>query len=313
MNRKLLIAFDNLQNFQNILQYFLLMFAGQSDLDLKILTNEPVYTGEGSKALLESGDLLSVIDNTTRKKFIDRKKQIAAAGEKLAAGGFDKERIDTEVRLSQSGITSEIVFEAQKHQFDAILISKRDLSRLEKMIKGSTSTEILKKNDDIPLWLISGAVNSRKILVPVDCSPHTLDAVDHLAFILKDNAGVEILLFHSCSLLAGEHITPKEDFYEKWGKEWCDEHLKGDAGGHFHFLAPEQILREAGFPPERVSRLQTRTGIEPGQQIVYYVRSNPVGTIVMGRRHHDVNKGIFRGVSDRVLANVRNVALWVVG
>ena len=96
-------------------------------------------------------------------------------------------------------------------------------------------------------------------------------------------------------------------------QEWCDEHLKGEEDDHFHFHASEQILKDAGFPMERVHRLETHKGIEPGQQIVYHIKHDHYGTIVMGRRGKDVGKGVFRGVSDRVLANVENVAIWIVG
>ena len=47
--------------------------------------------------------------------------------------------------------------------------------------------------------------------------------------------------------------------------------------------------------------------------IVHHVKHDGFGTIIMGRRHKDVSKGIFQGVSDRVLANVADVAIWIVG
>ena len=148
--------------------------------------------------------------------------------------------------------------------------------------------------------------------MPVDCSVHTLKAVDHLGFILQSDPEVKITLFHSCSLLAHEHITPKEKFYEKWGKEWCDQHLRGDDDGHFHFHAAEQILKENGIPVGHIYRLQLKSGIEPAQMIVREVKKHSYSSIVMGRRL-DKEKNIFKGVTDRVLANVQDVALWIVG
>ncbi len=78
------------------------------------------------------------------------------------------------------------------------------------------------------LWIVSGEPSGRHFMVPVDCSIHTLNAVDHLGFMLR-------------------------------GDEERD-----------------------------------------------------YSTIVMGRRL-DEEKNIFKGVSDRVLANIDNAALWVVG
>lgn len=193
-----------------------------------------------------------------------------------------------------------------------MVLGKRDLSLLEKMISGSISFELWIKEHSIPLWIVSGNSNTRNFLVPVDCSVHTLRAVDHLGFILQGDPEAEVSLFHSCLLLASEHITPKEKFHEKWGKEWCDQHLRGDADGHFHFHAAKPLLKESGIPAGHIHRLRIASGIDPAQMIVREVKKHSYSTIVMGRRL-DKEKNIFKGVTDRVLANVQDVALWVVG
>ena len=130
--------------------------------------------------------------------------------------------------------------------------------------------------------------------------------------MLQGDEKADITLFHSCSLLADKHITPREKFYEKWGKEWCDQHLRGDENGHFHFHAAEQILKENNMPAEHIHCIHQQSGIEPAQMITREMKKRTYSTIVMGRRL-DEEKNIFKGVSDRVLANIDNAALWVVG
>lgn len=313
MEKKVLVAVDTSEYCKNIQQYFCTMFARQPEIRCKLLSIVPCYVGQASRDWLDQQDLMATIDSATRKKISACKEHIKKTKEKFLKCGFQESQIETEVRLSKEAVVADIIHEAKKGQYDAIVIGKKDLSALEKMIAGSVSAEVLKKNNGLPVWIVNGKIKSQKILVPVDCTPHTLDAVDHLAFILKDNPHAEVMLFHSCSLLASEYIAPKEQFYEKWGKEWCDEHLQEEEDNHFHFHAPEQILKEAGFPSERVHRMKTEKGIEPGQQIVHHVKHDNYGTIVMGRRHKDVSKGIFKGVSDRVLANVKDVAVWIIG
>lgn len=230
----------------------------------------------------------------------------------MRGAGFKDELIVGEVVFSYGSVSIPLLHHAQTGGYDAMVLAKRDLSLLEKMISGSISSELLRKNHAIPLWLVSGNPRTGNFLVPVDCSEHTLRAVDHLGFILRGDPAVEITLFHSCSLLAAEHITPREKFHERWGRKWCDQHLKGDADGHFHFPAAEQILKESGIPANHIHRLLLDTGIEPAQVIVREVKKRAYGTIVMGRRL-DKEKNLFKGVSDRVLANVNDVALWIVG
>lgn len=313
MERKILVTVDNSRYCRKILSYLCELFGQQPEIKFHLLSIVSHSTSQAAKDWLDQKDLFSTVDNLARKKFLACKLHMANAKKKFLACGFSEEQIETSVRFSQQSVVGDIIQEARRGLYDAIVIGKKDLSRLERMVVGSVSAEILKKNNGLPVWVVNGDIKTRKILVPVDCSLHTLNGVDHLAFIIKDNPRVEVTLFHSCSLFASEQITPKEHFYEKWGKDWCDKYLKGEADGHFHFSAPEQILKEAGVPPERVRRLENKSGVEPGQMIVHHVKKDGFGTIVMGRRHKDVSKGIFQGVSDRVLANVSDVAIWIVG
>ncbi len=311
--RKILVAVENTVYYRKIPQYLRSLFSGQHDVVFYFHTVVHHYGSQASAELLDPQDILATLGNTERKKFSGCKTYLRELKEEFVKHGFAENQIETEVSISSSGVANQIIHTAIHGKFDAIVMGKKNLGLLEKVVLGSISSNILAQNDRIPVWVVNGNIQSDKVLVPVDCSPHTLDATDHLGFILKNNPVVDITLFHSCSMLAQEKIYPKDLFYEKWGKEWVDQHLQGDADGHFHFHAPEQILREHGFPMERVHRLQTDSGIEPGQQIVRLVKHEGYGTVVMGRRHKDISKGIFQGVSDRVLANVSDVALWVVG
>ena len=313
MERKILVGVDQSYYCQNILNYLCELFARQPEVKFHLLSIVSYSGSQTAKDLLEQNDLLSTVDNHTRKRFVDCKAHLRNSRKKLLACGFFENQIEVSVKLSRLGIIKDIIHEAKTGLYYALVIGKKDLGLLARMISGSISGGLIKENAGLPFWIVSGKANSPKFIFPVDCSPHTLDAADHLAFIIKDNPNIEITLFHSCSLLAGEEISPKEQFYEKWGKDWCDEHLKGEDEGHFHFSAPEQILKDGGVSPERIHRLKSKAGIEPGQMIVHHVKYGGYGTIVMGRRHKDVSKGIFQGVSDRVLANVSDVAVWIIG
>lgn len=315
MERKVLIGIDETNYYTNILDYLSVNFLNQPQVKFHLHSVVPCHKSEASREWLDEQELLNIIDPTTRKKLVSLKHHLLDAKAQFTRCGFPEQDITTGAHLAKSGIVNDLIHEAQSKDYDAIVIGKRDLGVLGKMIQGSFSADMLTRNHTIPLWIINGAITSHKFFMPVDCSPRTLNAADHLGFILKDNPRAEIILFHSASMLANEEVVPKEKFHAKWGKEWCDEHLSGEESekGHFHFHAPEQLLREAGFPMERVHRLKSKKGIEPAQMIVHHVKDGEYGTIVMGRRGKDVSKGIFRGVSDRVLANVENIAVWILG
>lgn len=94
-----------------------------------------------------------------------------------------------------------------------------------------------------------------------------------------------------------------------FGAEWCQEHLFADED---LFHAPEQLLREAGFDMTHVHRLQDSKGLEPARDIALQAWHKDFGTIVMGRRDPDVRKGVLGGVSDRLLANTTDLAIWLI-
>jgi len=313
MERCLLVAIDETPCSTDVVHYLKMLFAQQADLRFHLLGIVHGPFSQAGKSMLSDQELLASADTSTRNRVADFGKHIHYLRDKMVGAGIKVENLTAEVRLLRSTVAEDLLFAARNGQFDGLAMGKRNIGLLGKMLLGSVSTEVLQQNHDIPLWVVGGRIASPSFFVPVDCSPHSLRAVDHLAFILGGNPQATITLFHSCSMFSAEKITPVEEFYRYWGKEWCDLHLRGEEDGHFHFQAAEQLLRQAGFSMKRVRRLRIKGGVEPGQQIVRHVKHEPYGTLVMGRRGKEVDKGIFRGVSDRVLANVEGVAVWIVG
>ena len=312
MERKLLVAIGNTGLDNTTINYLISLFQKSTDVKFHLLSVVPLHGVTESQRLLDDLETVATSDPVALKKRKAARSHLLDSGKKLQTAGFNDDQISSEVGLSWGSVSAPLLQQGQAGSYDAMVLGKRDLSLLEKMIRGSISSELWIKLHSIPLWLVSDNPDTRNFLVPVDCSVPTLRAVDHLGFILQGDLEAEVTLFHSCSLLAGEHLTPKEKFYERWGREWCDQHLRGDGDGHFHFHAAEQVLKESGIPAGHIHRLRIASGIEPAQMIVREVKKHSYSTIVMGRRSAK-EKNIFKGVTDRVLAHVHDIALWIVG
>ena len=312
MEIRILVAIGNTGLDDVTVDYLGTLFKGSGDVRFDLLSVVHIEGVTESQRLL--GDIASVALShpIALKKKTVASTHLSILKAKLQAAGFAEEQIDCQAVFSYSGVADTLLQKGQSGIYDAIILAKRDISSLQKMLLGSISATLWQKDHSVPLWIVSGKPANRNFLVPVDSSLHTLDAVDHLAFILQGDKEAEIFLFHSSSMLADQHITPKEKFYEKWGKEWCEQHLEGDADGHFHFHAAEQILKESNIPANHIHHIHDESGIEPAQMIIKALKAHGYSTIVMGRRL-DREKNIFKGVSDRVLAKIDNVALWVVG
>ncbi|MCA1766569.1 MAG: universal stress protein, partial [Desulfobulbaceae bacterium] len=226
MERKILVAIGNTARDNTIISYLDGLFPDRSEVSLHLLNIVTLHNVAESQQLLGDPEQAATSSPASLKKGAEARRHLNDLQEKLRGAGFKDELIVGEVLFSYGSVSIPLLHHAQTGGYDAMVLAKRDLSLLEKMISGSISSELLRKNHVIPLWLVSGNPRTRNFLVPVDCSEHTLRAVDHLGFILRGDPAVEITLFHSCSLLAAENITPREKFHERWGREWCDQHLK---------------------------------------------------------------------------------------
>lgn len=312
MERKILVAIGNTELDNITVKYLGNLYQGRHDVIFDLLSVVPIQGVTASQQLLGDSNSIAISHPSALRKKAVAERHLSALKKKLHESGFGEEQVRCDAVFALTSVAVTLLQSGQSGLYDAIILAKRDISGLQKMLATSISTILWQKDHSIPLWIVSGKPAGRHFLVPVDCSIHTLNALDHLGFMLQGSEKADITLFHSCSLLADKRITPIEDFHDKWGKEWCDQHMKKDKDGRFHFHAAKQILKENNIPIERIHCIQQQSGIEPAQVITREMKKHTYSTIVMGRRL-DKEKNIFKGVSDRVLANINNTALWVVG
>lgn len=310
MEKKILVAVDGSIYSNNTIQYLGTLFDRQEEVKMHLLSLIPCSSLPHGKEWMDELELLNCLPPDARKRLRSAKTFMKTATDKFAELGIKPERITTEVKLARQSITNDIIGEARKGLFDALVIGRRGITKLEELVIGSISEEILKKCHDVPIWIIDGNVDSRKFLVPIDGSFPSMMAVDHLAHIVQDCGHCQITLFHSSAMLSsGGDIVPS-DFYEQWGRKWCEEHMSRP-DSLFH--APKQLLLEGGIPEDNIRWLHTSKGIEASRQILRQALIDDYGTIVIGRRGKGAKKGVFRGVSDRVVLMGDQVAIWIVG
>jgi nucleotide-binding universal stress UspA family protein len=310
MEKKLLIAVDASVYSSNTLHYLEQLFAHLADIRLHLLTVITCTPSQAPDAWLDDLELLSTLSPEEQKRYAAAKKFLRSAVERLGRNGIGTAQVTTELKISTANPAVEVLNAARKGKFDALVLGRRGVSKLEELIMGSVSSTMFEKCHDVPIWIIDGQVDSRKFLVPVDGSHFTLQAVDHLCFMLKDNPHAEVTLFHSAAMFAQKQDLSMGYCNRFLPQEWCREHSH-DAD--LYFLAPLQMLINSGFPPERIHRLETKKGMYPSRQIVRQALIDDFGTIVIGRRDKEIVKGVFGSVTEKVVAMSVNTAVWIVG
>lgn len=308
--RKVLVAIDGSLYSANSISYMTRLFEGVAAMEFHLFSIIAASIPESQLAWINEDDLEHTLDPIDLGKYKTIENCMMKADQLLARHGIGPHQVKRVIRLARGGVAHDLLHEARAGMYDSLLIGRRGLGMVQEMVLGSVSKAVLQKCHDVPIWLIDGQIDSRKFLVPIDGTVHSLRAVDHLAFILRGNPHAEVTLFHSPQMFAGKPEMNIAAFQAIWGEEWCAAHLTGP-DRLFH--APEQLLLENDFPPARLHRLETRLGLYPSRQIVRQALVDDFGTIVMGRRPGDASKGLFGGVTDKVLTLAEQVAIWIVG
>ena len=312
MERKILVALDGSIQDSHTINYIDMVFRNQPEIIFTFATVLPSPSLSESRRLLDSEELEHPSDGASLAKKTKHQKHHKAVISQLVSRGFEAEQFETLTVFSPTNPAIKLYNIGQKQLYDALLLASRGLDMLTTLITGSTSQTLLKKSHTMPIWVLNGEPRNAHFMIPVDCSSHCMAAVDHLAFILHDNPNATITLFHATSFIKTNPNTEQDRCYLKWGKEWQEEVNCPDTTSHYHFFAAQMILKEAGFPTTRTNTASPMLDIEPARAITRYSEKNHFDTIVLGRRP-DSDKGFFRGVSDRVLANTKDCAVWIVG
>ena len=307
-DKKILVAIDGSVYSLNSLDYLIRLFQGDPNLSIHLLAIVS-ESGSGQNWMYEV-DPYRQHSAVSERRRITAEKFLRDAKARLLRNGFkdDSVTFSAEITASQSAIA--IHHEANKGIYDALVIGRRGMGKVGELFFGSVSAYLVEKCHEVPLWIIDGEITSDRFLMAVHCKPESLLAADHLAYITKSCPDSEILLYHSNLLFGTDQKANPEEFHPIWGKEWCDEYLDPD---NFLFYAHARVLKENGVEPDRIVQLPMGRNLYVSRDLIKQAHKHKCGTVVMGRRSRDAEKGLFGGVSDQTLLQAENMALWLVG
>jgi len=306
--RKILVAVDGSIYSANSVDYLSRMFTRDSGLSVHLLA--VVSTAGSDQNWMFDVDPLRGESGLTEGKRRSADRALRDASERLIRNGWDEKRITREVLISRASIPTAIHHAAIHGRYDALLVGRRGIGKVGEMFFGSVSSWLVGNCHELPLWIIDGEVKAHRFLLAVHCLPQSLMAADHLAFMMQADEECEICLYHSLSLFGSCTPPPLEEFHRQWGRKWCEKHL--DLDNHL-FEAHARILIEGGVAPERIHRLAPGKDLYVSHDLIRRATRHDCGTIVIGRRGREADKGILGGVSDRTLLMAQDLAVWLVG
>ena len=213
------------------------------------------------------------------------------AAKALVAMGVPKSRIRTRFKYREYSTAQDILTEAHRGLYDAVVLGHRGVSSLEQFWNPSVGLTLLDSQFAVPLWICRRPDYTRKnVLLCVDGSGPSLCMVDHAGFVMVTEGDHNVTLF-SVQLphLEDETVT-----------------------GHIFGLARKTLLGN-GVPAERI-QTKTVSHPDPAAAILEEARRGQYAVVAMGRtgRTHGFHKRIIMGsVSSSVFSGLEGAVLWV--
>jgi len=134
-------------------------------------------------------------------------KALRNAGRLLEESGFPQNKTLCQYRTKAMTTAKDILQEAQKGKYDAVVLGRRGTTRLEEALGSSVSMQVLEQERSMPIWICRHIDSSRSgVLLCVDGSEPSLRIADHVGFILEGQTDHGVTLFH----VPGKETEPAE-------------------------------------------------------------------------------------------------------
>ena len=204
--------------------------------------------------------------------------------------GCPADRIHLKSAPAKLGTVKDIAAEAEEGLYDAVVLGRRGLSWFDEIFDDSISHRLLWESISFPLWVCRNPMRHRKnVLLCMDGSDQALRVADHVGFILRDEPGHGVTVFHNRaqSLPEGHGL----------------EDIMGRA---------EAILKQNGIEEERINYL-VKSSKDPAGLILKEAQEGEYAAVAIGRTggKPTTMANIFGSTSLTLLRRLEGSALWI--
>lgn len=309
MKKKVAIAVDDSGQAMEAVAYAAMLSRSLPEITFVLIHIHPPV----SQYLVDEAHLSAKAQSTLEN--ITQRHQESAQGtfdklcRKMKEQGVDAACIERKSRARQIGVAEDLLSLCQAESYDALIVGRRGVSRLQELIMGSVTTNLVEHSQLTPIWVVDGEIDAVPILLAVDGSQGALRALDHVCFMVSGARQPRLAMVHvrpKLSEYCEITITPEESAGLEEIVEQGDRHCLED----FHARAV-QTMKRYDLNPDDILLRSIEGPFSTAQAIVDHAVKNAFGTIVMGRR--GATRSLFTGsVSRKVLQKVSNHAVWIV-
>lgn len=308
MQKEILIAVDDSSHSRCAVEYAASMADVISELEFTLLHVQPpissYVTEEAEKNPQTRAKLNQIIkrNQAAAEIVLDRYQKV------MLAVGIPASRIKTVSRPRMHGIAKDVLAYGLLGSFDAIITGRRGLSKMQEVVMGSVTSKLIEHSEVTPVWVVNDNQAQHNILMAVDGSEGALRAVDHVAFMLKDNAAITVTLLHVKPRIGDTHVIE----FDTSDDDLSEIILEGERRRVKNFFGhAREMFRKHGIRENQLNVLEVNCTANIGKTVVNEARKGGFGTIVVGRT--GLNASFFFGSVSRYVLNAdTNAAVWLV-
>lgn len=307
MEKKILIAVDPSIYTVNALKYAA-MIAKRIDATFSLIHIQPTISSFLQEEAKKDPESMKKLKSMNEKYSEDAVTVFEYCIDRFTRFGVKRDKIECFSPMKAHSVAKDIIAHANMKLYDAVLVGRRGLTKIQETLMGSLSKSLLENSQLIPLWVVDGDVNSERILLAVDGTTNSFRAVDHLCFMHSGNTEARITLLHvmpAFGSFSGIKFDEKEC-------DTCNIDLAADNKklDNFYGLARKRF-HDAGLTEKQIDVKAIKCTANIGKAIICEAEKGHYGTIVIGRRKS--GPAIFSSsVSLNVVGSISNMAAWVV-
>jgi nucleotide-binding universal stress UspA family protein len=309
MKKKVLIAVDPSVHTRSALQYAAQITGEVREAAFVLFHVQPRVSDYLAEEAAKSAKGRAELESLNRKNKEDARSLLADLRQLLAAQGVDAPNIEEKTLPRRAGVAEDILNEAEKGRYDAVLVGRRGISAFQELFVGSVANNLLFHSVQIPVWVVDGKAPRGNVLIAVDGSVNSMRAVDHAAFMLEgnDRIGVEMLhvqprLGDFCDIDAGAPEAADLQAVLNEANDRCLADFRAQA---------YRRLQEAGLTDSQIGFRETEKRLSPARVLLEELQGSGCGTLVIGRQGMSASRFMGR-VAGGVVQRMKNRAVWVV-
>ncbi len=226
----------------------------------------------------------------------------------LIDAGFEPKAVEVRVQDLKSGIARDIHTESLR-DYAALVVGRTGVSKIDDIMMGSVAAKLVEVSARIPMIVVGAYSDSKKILVALDGSKGSMQAVRFVAAVVEPGT-CELMLCHVVRPLDIQKLSSKERFVAKHEKQWIAANQRKIVPV---FIEAKKQLMQTGVSAENLATEILTYEKSRAAAIVKAAADGGYDTIAMGRRGLTSVEAFKIGrVCRKILHFSFRPALWIV-